>query len=155
MPAPSPIDMKAPLTRRKALIQKLMSQMASVHPGQMGQGMALGTHASSPIVGFGRMAAAGREPGTNLVPFMTPAGIQPPAPPQAPPEQAPDTPPIGPVDLPPDPGAGQTPASAPALAPWQSAGAISAEAYESFQNLADNEQMRIMASPTARRRYFL
>jgi hypothetical protein len=138
----APIDMQAPLTRRKALIQKLLAQMAQVTPGAAAGG--LGGHAAQ-MLGSSGYAPMHADTGmSNLVQANVPAGITP---------DAPQTPP---VDMPAQPGAPATGGEQPApeTPAWQQAGFVSEGAHSAFMGMSEGDQTRVMANPVTRRRYF-
>jgi hypothetical protein len=148
VPAASPIDMTAPLGRRRALIQKLKSQMARVN---------MGSHASSGFLGSGYTGAhsSGSTMG-SVVPFNVPEGIAAAAPATESLSTAAD-PTINPGG--PDASAsGDTGGSAAApvadVPGWQTAGFVSEDAQNAFTDLPVNVQQRINENPVARRRYF-
>ena len=169
MPA---IDTQAPLMRRKALIEKLMTQLSQQGGQQSGINapqITLGKIAGNAMPGKGPGSAGTNplrpenlEPRSALIQGLQPAhwmASNQTAPdyqaPNEPVAQQPAPAPPPPVNVAPAPSPAITPGGGAAPLPtWQQQNFLSESAMNAFMQMSESEQARVMANPVYRRRYY-
>jgi hypothetical protein len=139
------LDTQGPLTRRKALIARLMGQMQGGQPGQPRSLAGLASGIPGTRITLPHLTEGARAANPNVVANRRSEGVS----------RISELPfaPSASDPVPTQQPQGGAP-GAPQASPWQSGGYVSPDAYNVFSNLDEGAQARILANPVARRRYF-